>query len=138
MGLEDRLRRVENQPAVTPTLGFLTSTTVVLLEGRKKIGQFMEILKINLFMSTNLIASALCFYCHNELAIGKTNTMSQSVTNTVKRVLVIVRVTIVLGKSLQPIKVCGCATSIDSVFLCSVINQFWHAYFFNNIEMLLL
>lgn len=46
----------------------------------------------------------------------------QSVANTAKRVIVIVGVAIVLGESLDPIKLLGCAIGIGGVFLYSIID----------------
>merc|ERR1711935_1244646 len=96
-GLKDRLGSVGNQFAVTTILGFLMSIPVVLLKEGKKLGQFVE--------------------------IYKTNPVTQSVANTAKRVIVIVGVAIVLGESLDPIKLLGCSIGIGGVFLYSIIDS---------------
>ena len=77
-------------------------------------------------MRNNLITSGLYFYLYNELAtltIKKTNAVTQSVANTAKRVIVIVGVAIVMGESLNPMKLIGCSIGIGGVFLYSVIDQ---------------
>ena len=77
-------------------------------------------------MRNNLITSGLYFYLYNELAtltIKKTNAVTQSVANTAKRVIVIVGVAIVMGESLNLMKLIGCSIGIGGVFLYSVIDQ---------------
>ena len=71
------------------------------------------------------LASGLWFYGYNELATmtTKTSAVTQSVANTAKRVIVIVGVAIVMGESLNPLKLAGCAIGIGGVFLYSVIDQ---------------
>ena len=49
--------------------------------------------------------------------------VTQSVANTAKRVIVIVGVALVMGESLNPLKLAGCAIGIGGVFLYSVIDQ---------------
>jgi|TARA_B100001769_G_C21525283_1_gene301539 solute carrier family 35 protein E1 len=74
----------------------------------------------------NLITSGLYFYLYNELAtltIKKTNAVTQSVANTAKRVIVIVGVAIVMGESLNPMKLIGCSIGIGGVFLYSIIDD---------------
>ena len=66
------------------------------------------------------------FYGYNELAtmtLKKTGAVTQSVANTAKRVIVIVGVAIVLGESLDPIKLLGCSIGIGGVLLYSVIDS---------------
>ena len=63
---------------------------------------------------------------YNELAtmtIKKTGAVTASVANTAKRVIVIVGVALVMGESLNPLKLAGCAIGIGGVFLYSVIDQ---------------
>jgi len=55
--------------------------------------------------------------------LKKTGAVTQSVANTAKRVIVIVGVAIVLGESLDPIKMLGCSIGIGGVFLYSIIDQ---------------
>ena len=77
-------------------------------------------------MRNNLITSGLYFYLYNELAtltIKKTNAVTQSVANTAKRVIVIVGVAIVMGESLNPMKLIGCSIGIGGGFLYSIIDD---------------
>ena len=74
----------------------------------------------------NLLTSGLYFYLYNEmstLTIKKTNAVTQSVANTAKRVIVIVGVAIVMGESLNPMKLIGCTIGIGGVFLYSIIDD---------------
>jgi len=125
-GLKDRMGSVGNQFALTSILGFLMSVPVALLKEGGKIGEFVEMYKTNPILSFNLIASGLWFYGYNELAtmtLKKTNAVTQSVANTAKRVIVIVGVAIVLGESLDPIKLLGCGIGIGGVLLYSTIDE---------------
>jgi solute carrier family 35 protein E1 len=125
-GLKDRMGSVGNQFALTTILGFLMSIPLVLLREGSKLGQFADLWKTNPILKTNLIASGLWFYGYNELAtmtLKKTGAVTQSVANTAKRVIVIVGVAIVLGESLDPIKLLGCGIGIGGVFLYSIIDQ---------------
>jgi len=125
-GFKERVGSVGNQFALTTVMGFLMSIPVVLIKEGRKLGEFAEIFRTNPIVSTNLIASGLWFYGYNELAtmtLKKTGAVTQSVANTAKRVIVIVGVAIVLGESLDPIKLLGCGIGIGGVFLYSVIDQ---------------
>jgi len=57
------------------------------------------------------------------MTLKKTGAVTQSVANTAKRVIVIVGVAIVLGESLDPIKLLGCGIGIGGVLLYSVIDS---------------
>jgi solute carrier family 35 protein E1 len=125
-GLKDRMGSVGNQFALTSILGFLMSIPVVIAKEGSKLGQFFELYKTTPALSINLIASALYFYGYNELStmtLKKTNAVTQSVANTAKRVIVIVGVAIVLGESLDPIKLLGCSIGIGGVLLYSIIDS---------------
>jgi solute carrier family 35 protein E1 len=52
------------------------------------------------------------------------NAVTQSVANTAKRVIVIVGVALVLGESLDFMKLLGCSIGIGGVFLYSIIDNF--------------
>jgi len=124
-GVRDRLGSVGNQFAVTTILAFLMSVPVFVAKEGARWGQFVEIFKTNPIVSFNLLASGLYFYGYNELAtmtLKKTGAVTQSVANTAKRVIVIVGVAIVLGESLDPIKLLGCGIGIGGVFLYSIID----------------
>lgn len=125
-GLKERIGSVGNQFALTTILATLMSIPVMLIKEGSKYGQFIEMWKTNPAISLNLIASGLWFYGYNELAtmtLKKTNAVTQSVANTAKRVIVIVGVALVLGESMDPIKLLGCAIGISGVFLYSIIDN---------------
>jgi len=125
-GLKDRMGSVGNQFALTTILGFLMAIPVTILKEGGKFAEFVEMYKTNPILSFNLIASGLWFYGYNELAtmtLKKTNAVTQSVANTAKRVIVIVGVAIVLGESLDPIKLLGCGIGIGGVLLYSLIDD---------------
>merc|ERR1719507_1399378 len=101
------------------------SVLMIAMEGYK-LGKFFTLAKSSPAVWINLVASGLWFYAYNELAtytIKKTSAVTQSVANTAKRVIVIVGVAIVMGESLNPLKLAGCAIGIGGVFLYSVIDQ---------------
>jgi len=125
-GVKDRLGSVGNQFAVVSILAFIMSIPLLIVTEGKKWGQFVELWNTNPVISFNLIASGLYFYGYNELAtmtLKKTGAVTQSVANTAKRVIVIVGVAIVLGESLDPIKLLGCGIGIGGVLLYSVIDS---------------
>lgn len=126
-GLKDRIGSVGNQFALTSILGFLMSIPILIAKEGSRFGEFMSLYKTNPAVSFNLIASGLYFYGYNELAtmtLKKTGAVTQSVANTAKRVIVIVGVAIMLGESLDPIKLLGCAIGIGGVLLYSIIDNF--------------
>jgi solute carrier family 35 protein E1 len=125
-GLKDRLGGVGNQFAVTMLNSFMFCIPLMLITEGRKFGSFIELAKSNNVVLLNLIFSGLWFYAYNELAtmtIKKTNAVTQSVANTAKRVIVIVGVAIVMGESLDPLKLIGCGIGIGGVFLYSVIDD---------------
>jgi len=126
-GLKDRLGSVGNQFAITTILGFLLSIPVVAVREGSRFGEFVEALKTTPAIWKNLVASGLWFYGYNEcatLTLKKTGAVTQSVANTAKRVIVIVGVALVLGESLDPIKLLGCSIGIGGVLLYSIIDNF--------------
>jgi len=125
-GLKDRMGSVGNQFALTSILGFLFSITFVILQEGSRWGEFADVFKTSSAIKMNLIASALWYYGYNELStmtLKKTSPVTQSVANTAKRVIVIVGVALVLGESLDPMKLLGCGIGIGGVFLYSIIDQ---------------
>merc|ERR1712085_31836 len=125
-GLRDRLGSVGNQFAITMINSFLFCLVLMFITEGKKFGAFLTLCKTSNVVLWNLIASGLWFYAYNELAtmtLKKTNAVTQSVANTAKRVIVIVGVAIVLGESLDPIKLLGCGIGIGGVLLYSVIDE---------------
>ena len=124
-GLKDRMGSVGNQFALTTILGFLMSIPVVLLKEGSRLSEFASMAKSTPAIWINILSSGLWFYGYNELAtmtLKKTGAVTQSVANTAKRVIVIVGVALVLGESLDPIKLLGCAIGIGGVFLYSIID----------------
>jgi len=92
-----------------------------------RFGEFVEAFKTVPALKNNLIASALWFYGYNEVStmtLKKTSAVTQSVANTAKRVIVIIGVALVLGESLDPMKLLGCGIGIGGVFLYSIIDNF--------------
>lgn len=125
-GLKDRMGSVGNQFALTSILGFLMSIPVFLAKEGSKFGEFVTMFKSTPALSLNLIASGLWFYGYNELStmtLKKTSAVTQSVANTAKRVIVIIGVALVLGESLDPMKLIGCGIGIGGVLLYSIIDS---------------
>uniref|UniRef100_A0A7S2V4F8 Sugar phosphate transporter domain-containing protein n=1 Tax=Fibrocapsa japonica TaxID=94617 RepID=A0A7S2V4F8_9STRA len=125
-GLKDRIGTVGNQFALTTIIAFLASVPLAFFREGSRWGQFVELFKTSAALKTNLIASGLWFYGYNELAtmtLKKTNAVTQSVANTAKRVIVIVGVALVMGESLDPLKMLGCSIGIGGVFLYSIIDN---------------
>lgn len=125
-GLKERIGSVGNQFALTTMLAFLFSLPLMILKEGSRFGEFLELWKTTPAVSMNLLASGLWFYGYNELAtmtLKKTGAVTQSVANTAKRVIVIVGVALVLGESLDPIKLLGCSIGIGGVFLYSIIDN---------------
>jgi len=125
-GLKERMGSVGNQFALTTILATLMSLPVMFLKEGARYGEFLDLWKSNPAISLNLIASGLYFYGYNELAtmtLKKTGAVTQSVANTAKRVIVIVGVALVLGESMDPIKLLGCGIGIGGVFLYSIIDS---------------
>ena len=125
-GLKDRIGSVGNQFAITSIMAFIFSIPFVLLKEGSRMGEFVELVKTSPAVWKNLIASGLWFYGYNEVAtmtLKKTGAVTQSVANTAKRVIVIVGVALVLGESLDPIKLLGCSIGIGGVLLYSVIDK---------------
>jgi solute carrier family 35 protein E1 len=124
-GLKDRIGTVGNQYAITTILSFLITLPVCWLKG-ESYRAFFALAGSNPVVRFNVIASGLYFYLYNELStmtIAKTSAVTQSVLNTAKRVIVIVGVAIVMGESLNPMKLAGCAIGIGGVFLYSIIDK---------------
>ena len=125
-GLKDRIGSVGNQFALTSIIGFLFSIPLVIAKEGSRFGEFVELCKTTPAVWQNMVASGLWFYGYNELAtmtLKKTGAVTQSVANTAKRVIVIIGVALVLGESLDPMKLLGCSIGIGGVFLYSIIDK---------------
>lgn len=125
-GIKDRIGGVNNQFALTTILSFAMGIPLMLAQEGSKFPEFLKLLTTNTAVRDNLVLSGLSFYLYNELAtltIKKTNAVTQSVANTAKRVIVIVGVALVMGESLEFMKLLGCSIGIFGVFLYSVIDM---------------
>jgi len=125
-GIKDRIGSVGNQFALTTIIAFLASIPLAILKEGSRFGEFSKLIQTNNIVKLNLLLSGLWFYGYNELAtmtLKKTNAVTQSVANTAKRVIVIVGVAVVMGESLDPLKLLGCSIGIAGVFLYSVIDN---------------
>eukprot|EP00429_Kryptoperidinium_foliaceum_P068263 CAMPEP_0176074860 /NCGR_PEP_ID=MMETSP0120_2-20121206/37414_1 /TAXON_ID=160619 /ORGANISM="Kryptoperidinium foliaceum, Strain CCMP 1326" /LENGTH=274 /DNA_ID=CAMNT_0017408561 /DNA_START=123 /DNA_END=947 /DNA_ORIENTATION=+ len=125
-GLKERMGGVGNQCALTMINSFIFCFVLMLITEGHKLGSFMKMLQSNKMLLSNLITSGLWFYGYNELStmtIKKTSAVTQSVANTAKRVIVIVGVALVMGESLDPLKLAGCSIGIGGVFLYSIIDD---------------
>jgi len=125
-GIKDRIGSIGNQFALTTIIAFMASVPLAVVKEGSRFGEFCEVFKTNPAVKLNLILSGLWFYGYNELAtmtMKKTSAVTQSVANTAKRVIVIVGVAIVMGESLDPLKLIGCGIGIGGVFLYSVIDS---------------
>merc|ERR1712137_411879 len=99
---------------------------LMLITEGYKFGAFVKLASTNKVVLMNLIFSGLWFFAYNEMAtmtIKKTSAVTQSVANTAKRVIVIVGVALILGESLDPLKLIGCGIGIGGVFLYSIIDD---------------
>jgi len=125
-GLKDRMGSVGNQYAITTFSAFIFSVPVMLLTEGARLPYFFAQVLPHPDVSTNLVYSGFWFYMYNELAtmtLKKTSAVTQSVANTAKRVIVIVGVAIVMGESLSPLKLVGCAIGIGGVFVYSIVDE---------------
>jgi solute carrier family 35 protein E1 len=125
-GVKDRMGSIGNQFALTTILGFLMAIPVMLIQEGSRLGEFVKMAQTTPAVWMNLVASGLWFYGYNELAtmtLKKTGAVTQSVANTAKRVIVIVGVAVVLGESLDPMKLLGCSIGIGGVLLYSIIDN---------------
>lgn len=125
-GLKDRMGNVGNQFALTMINSFFFCLIIMLVTEGSRFGEFCKVALSNGLCWHNLLYSGIWFYAYNELAtltIKRTNAVTASVANTAKRVIVIVGVAIVMGESLDPLKLFGCFIGIGGVFLYSVIDD---------------
>jgi len=125
-GFKDRIGSVGNQFAITSMMAFLFSIPLVAIQEGSRFPEFVKLAKSTPALWKNMVASALWFYGYNEfstMTLKKTSAVTQSVANTAKRVIVIVGVAIVMGESLNPMKLLGCSIGIGGVFLYSVIDS---------------
>lgn len=124
--IKQRLGSVGNQFALMTIISFFVSIPLMFYREGPRIEEFVEAFKTNPAVSQNVIMSGLTFYAYNELAtmtLKKISSVTQSVANTAKRVIVIVGSAIVFGENISGLKAIGCAICIGGVFLNSVIDD---------------
>merc|ERR1712151_865633 len=120
---------VGNQYAITTLNSFLFCSVLMWITEGSKLGAFYKLVTsggAGAVVLSNLVFSGLWFYFYNELAtltIKKTGAVTQSVANTAKRAVVILGVAMVLGESLDPLKLIGSVVCIGGVFLYSIIDR---------------
>merc|ERR1711988_1849691 len=105
-------------------MAFIMSVPLFIAKEGHKWDSFVDTYNNVPEVRNNIIYSGLVFYGYNELTtmtIKKTNAVTASVANTAKRV--IVGVALVLGESLNPLKLLGCMIGIGGVFLYSIIDN---------------
>lgn len=129
-GLNERMGSVGNQFAITMLNSFFFCSVLMWFTEGHKLGAFYQLVTsggAGAAILSNLVYSGMWFYFYNELAtltIKKTGAVAQSVANTAKRAVVILGVAMVLGESLDPMKLAGSFVCIGGVFLYSVIDRF--------------
>jgi solute carrier family 35 protein E1 len=126
-GIKDRYGGVANQFATTEILAFLISLPVMFLTEGFQFGTFLNLLATEPKLQKGLFISGLSFYLYNELAtmtIKQTGAVTSSVANTAKRVIVMVWMSIVTGKTLTEEQKIGAAIAIVFVMIYSVIDDF--------------
>merc|ERR1719440_2615056 len=125
-GVKDRYAGIQNQFAATEILAFLISFPVMLLTEGTQIFRFLDLLLTNWEFQKGLFISGFSFYIYNELAtmtIKKTGAVTSSVANTAKRVIVLVWMSIVTGKTLTQEQKIGASVAITFVFIYAVIDD---------------
>ena len=87
---------------------------------------FVEKVKTDYNLQFNLVMSGLSFYIYNELAtytLKVTGAVTASVANTAKRVIVMVYMAAVTGKTLTDEQKLGSGIAISGVLLDSLIDD---------------
>lgn len=91
-----------------------------------KVVEFTDKVMMDKTLQFNLVLSGLCFYLYNELAtmtLKVTGPVTASVANTAKRVIVMVYMAAVTGKSLTDEQKIGAGIAISGVLLYSLIDD---------------
>mmetsp|Transcript_12067 Transcript_12067/g.18516 ORF Transcript_12067/g.18516 Transcript_12067/m.18516 type:complete len:349 (+) Transcript_12067:44-1090(+) len=125
-GIAERFGGVGNQFAVTQILAFFMCIPVMFGTEGAMFSTFSEKLSSNTDLQLNLFLSGLCFYLYNELAtmtLKVTGPVTASVANTAKRVIVMVYMAAVTGKSLTEEQKIGAGVAISGVLLYSLIDD---------------
>lgn len=125
-GLKDRIGGGGNTFALMTIISLLTSIPLMIGKEGPKLKTFWNIFQTKKACYENIILSGLTFYGYNEVAtmtLTKISTVTNSVANTAKRVVVIVGSAIVFKESISGLKAIGCGTCILSVFIYSIIDD---------------
>merc|ERR1712113_659783 len=125
-GLGEKMGGVGNQFAVTQIIGVFLCVPVMFAVEGGKFKEFLSVLCTSAALQYNLVLSGLCFYLYNELAtmtLKVTGPVTASVANTAKRVIVMVYMAAVTGKSLTEEQKIGAGVAIFGVLLYSVIDD---------------
>jgi len=118
----------ENTFAVVTLISFVFCIPLALiLEGSKISAGLAAVAATgvsNLVFAQNVIITGLLYYTYNEMAflvLGSVAPVTQSVGNTVKRVVVIVAAAIAFQTPMTPIGIAGSAIAIAGVLLYSIV-----------------
>lgn len=125
-GISERFGGVGNQFAVTQIIAFFLCIPIMFATEGAVFTNFVDTLKTSKDLQFNLAMSGLCFYLYNELAtmtLKVTGPVTASVANTAKRVIVMVYMAAVTGKSLTEEQKIGAGVAIGGVLLYSVIDD---------------
>lgn len=123
-GLSERIGVVGNQFALSTLVATVALLPLYLVTEFSRLSEFIECFKTTDAVRSNVLSSGIYWYLYNELStltIKKTSATTQSVANTAKRVIVIVGTAMVLGESLDPMKMLGCSIGIGGVLLYSLM-----------------
>jgi len=122
----ERFGGVGNQFAITQIIAFFLCLPVMFGTESAMFSTFTSKLATDTDLQINLFLSGLCFYLYNELAtmtLKVTGPVTASVANTAKRVIVMVYMAAITGKSLTDEQKIGAGIAISGVLLYSVIDD---------------
>jgi solute carrier family 35 protein E1 len=125
-GIAERFAGVGNQFAMTQIIAFFICLPIMFAKEGENVPKFFEMLMSSQDLQFNLVMSGLCFYLYNEFAtmtLKVTGAVTASVANTAKRVIVMVYMAAVTGKSLTDEQKIGSGIAIGGVLLYSVIDD---------------
>lgn len=125
-GIAERFSGVGNQFATTQMIAFSICLPIMFATEGENFPKFLDLLKSSKELQFNLVMSGMCFYLYNEFAtmtLKVTGAVTASVANTAKRVIVMVYMAAVTGKSLTEEQKIGAGIAIGGVLLYSVIDD---------------
>jgi|TARA_Y100000992_G_scaffold105776_2_gene68901 solute carrier family 35 protein E1 len=114
---------VTNMFAMTNIYAFIISFAVMIVKDYSHFSNFYSIWLSNRQLREYTINSGLMFYIYNELStltLKQISSVSQSIANTFKRVLVIIGTAIVMNEDISYIKLMGASLAILGVLLYSL------------------